>query len=269
MALSSANYWLFDHARLAAAPWIQQIEFRTEVGSTNDLALELARAANLATPLLVLAERQTAGRGRGANRWWSAPGALTFSLVVDPARWGLESTAWHQLSLVAAVAVCETVEKHAPGILPGIRWPNDVYLGGRKVAGILVEIAVGGPQAPRRLVMGVGLNVNNSFTEAPDAIRGIGTSLGDASGRPQHMTDVLLLLLERLKHNLVRLAAGDSDLFDCWQRRCLLRGRTVEIDLAGRRVRGFCGGVARDGALELETAVGTQRFFGGVLTAVE
>ena len=74
---------MFDLPRLLAETFIQRIEFHEELPSTNDLALRLAVDETLATPLLVLADRQTAGRGRGVNRWWSNDGALTFTLVGD------------------------------------------------------------------------------------------------------------------------------------------------------------------------------------------
>src|SRR5262245_398009 len=98
-----------DLSRLAAANLVAQIDFHESLGSTSDRALALAAegAANL--PLLVLAQRQTAGRGRGPNRWWAADGALTFSLVLEAPPERLPPDCWPQVALVAGLTICETL----------------------------------------------------------------------------------------------------------------------------------------------------------------
>lgn len=246
--------------------------------STNDRALQLAAQTDLPTPLLVLAEEQTAGRGRGSHRWWSQPGALTFSLVLDAAALQPRPEHWPRVSLTAAVAVCEVLESLVPHLSCGIRWPNDVVLAGRKICGILPELAqppreprnrIIEPPLPARLVLGVGVNVNNSLAAAPPDVRAIGTSLFDLTGDCYDLTDLLVQVLERLSRGLIALAKGDPQLARVWAQRCVLQGRTIELQTGPTQVRGICKGIDLEGALVLHTPRGRERSFGGVVTAVE
>jgi len=259
----------YDLQRLLDSPHVAHVELHEVLPSTNDLALLRAAERGLATPALIVAAQQTAGRGRGANRWWSSAGAVLFSLVLEPSASAIDVQRWPRISLAAAVAVCEVVESLAGASNCGIRWPNDVFLAGRKVAGILAEVPNAGQDTPRRLVLGVGLNVNNSLATAPVEIRTVGTSLVDATGRRENLTEVLLASLERLDRRLAQLAAADEDLSEQWQRRCLLHGRRVELVAGNRRIAGRCQGTDHQGALVIETDGGTERFYGGVLAEVD
>jgi BirA family biotin operon repressor/biotin-[acetyl-CoA-carboxylase] ligase len=257
----------FNLERIRKAPQVAALEYHDSIGSTNDRALELVREGGVTAPLLILAGRQTAGRGRGANRWWSSDGALTFSYVMRPPR-EFDRAKWPRLALVAAVSVCEVIRELAPERQPGVRWPNDVHVSGKKISGILVEVPAAASHEPR-LVLGIGLNVNNSLAGAPPEIAAVGTSLADLEGHPFDLTDVLLRLLEQIELQTARLAAGDPELVHQWQSLCLLEGRRVTLRLGEREVAGLCHGIAEDGSLEIETAAGRERFFGGVLVQVE
>jgi BirA family biotin operon repressor/biotin-[acetyl-CoA-carboxylase] ligase len=259
---------MFDLARIAAHPFVAQLEHRAEIGSTNDLALKLAAAGRLTTPALVLAERQTAGRGRGANRWWAADGALTFSLALDPSQMNLPAERWPQVSLATAVAIVTALEPFAPGVRFGVKWPNDVHAGGKKISGILVEAPNLAGQKLRRIIVGVGVNVNNSWANAPPELRAGGAALGDLTGEAHDMTDVLLAVLEEIEDRLGQLAGRDPRLADAWQSLCVLRGRHVEVDLGQRLVAGACAGIDADGALVLDQPEGTQRLFGGTVRSI-
>src|SRR5688572_17807249 len=105
---------LFDLARIAAAQLVTRIDYHESIGSTSDRALALAAEGETELPLLVLADEQTAGRGRGANRWWTSPGALTFSLVFEAPPDRLPPQRWPQVALAAGVAVCESLEGVCP-----------------------------------------------------------------------------------------------------------------------------------------------------------
>src|SRR4051812_27424986 len=94
---------------IRAAMFIRRVEIHFALGSTNDRATELARDSNIELPALVVARLQTAGRGRGKNVWWSADGALAFSVLLDPAALELGTENWPQLSLTTAVAVCDAL----------------------------------------------------------------------------------------------------------------------------------------------------------------
>jgi BirA family biotin operon repressor/biotin-[acetyl-CoA-carboxylase] ligase len=256
---------MFDLARIRASGLLRQLEFRDEIDSTNDLAIALLKESALETPALVLAERQTAGRGRGTNRWWATGGALTFSLVIAPDASGITSARWPRISHCAALAVAEAIEEFVPGAESQLKWPNDVYLTGRKVCGVLVEAPAAMPGEPQRVIVGVGVNVNNSLTGAPDDVQARAISLADVLGGPCDMTAFLVTLLRRFHEALAHLAANDAVLFAGWSRRCLLSGRSVTIDIGGRLIRGRCRGVAEDGALLVDTATGIERVLGGIV----
>lgn len=258
----------FDLDRLRASPQIGALEYYATIGSTNDRALELVRAGKLVPPTLILAAEQTAGRGRGSNRWWSGAGALMFSYVDRP-HGQLDRSQWPRWALAAAVAVCDIVEQLAPDLRPGIRWPNDVHVAGKKICGILVEAPAAHDPARQFLVLGLGLNVNNALADAPAEIQAVGASLADLTGGHFDATLVLTLLLERLALHTARLAAGDATLVERWQALDLLRGRQASLRLGERDVVGECQGIGPDGALLLGTSNGRERFFGGVLTRVD
>jgi BirA family transcriptional regulator, biotin operon repressor / biotin---[acetyl-CoA-carboxylase] ligase len=257
-----------DLEHLRRDPFVVKVEWHATLPSTNDHALQLAMLEALETPLLILADEQTAGRGRGSNRWWSVAGGLTFSLVLDPTRIGttsLRTEHWPRVALTAGVALCEALVGLAPYLDCGLKWPNDVLISGRKVAGILVEIPPARPPAPRRLVLGIGINVNNSLVEAPAEIQARGIALCDATGLEFDPTQLLSTWLARFADNLVALAADDRQLPNRWQSRCVLTGKTVELQAGERTIRGICQGIDADGALLLDTPGGPERLYGGVL----
>jgi BirA family biotin operon repressor/biotin-[acetyl-CoA-carboxylase] ligase len=253
---------VIDPFRVERETFVAEAEVHAELASTNDRALRLANTA-AQLPRLIVALRQTAGRGRGANRWWAGDGALTFSLLLDAARLPLER--WPQISLTAGGAVCAALTAFLPTADVRLKWPNDVYVDGRKACGILVEV----PPAPAtgRIVIGIGLNVNNSLDEAPPDVRARATSLIDVTGTTHDMTDVLIAILQRLDADLAALGVSDTGLPARWRRLCLLSGRSVALHDGTRSIAGTCLGIDDDGALLLQTEAGPRRFFGGVVEA--
>jgi BirA family transcriptional regulator, biotin operon repressor / biotin---[acetyl-CoA-carboxylase] ligase len=261
----------FDLERVRRDSFVAQVEWHATLPSTNDHALQRAAMETLDTPLLIVAEEQTAGRGRGSNRWWSGAGALTFSLVLDPARIGplsLRTEHWPRVALTAGVALCQALVELAPHLDCGLKWPNDVLISGKKVAGILVEIPPAPPSAPRRIVLGMGVNINNSLADAPSEIKERGTALCDATGLEFDATQVLLTWLARFVENVGALAVDDPELPPRWQARCVLSGKSVELQAGERIVRGACRGIEADGALLVDTPAGPERLYGGVLVRI-
>src|SRR5262245_8306494 len=130
----------FDADELRRTTFVRHVEIHNTLGSTNDRAAELARElSDDALPTLVVARHQTAGRGRGKSVWWSAEGALTFSLLLDTSRWGILQREWPQLSLPIANAVGTALQAEVPNARVSVKPPNDVLVNGRKVCGILIE----------------------------------------------------------------------------------------------------------------------------------
>jgi len=222
-------------------------------GSTNERAKELA-AAGAPHGTIVTADEQTTGRGRQGRAWVSEPGtALLLSVIIR------ELDERHALlPLAAAVAVCEAAEACAP-VSCAIKWPNDVWVAGRKLAGILVE---GRPQEGWAVV-GVGLNV--SARELPPELEGIATSLalespGGGVWSPGVVLDALLASLSR------RLADPPSRVLEAWRGRDALRGSHIRW----REGEGTAAGVDETGALLVDRASGrTTLQAGEVHLAIE
>jgi BirA family biotin operon repressor/biotin-[acetyl-CoA-carboxylase] ligase len=256
----------FDLDRIRSSGLVREVEFHAEIDSTNDRATEQARLPRLDCPYLVLAARQSAGRGRGSNRWWSAPGALTFSLVLDARQSGLPPERWPQIALAAGGAVCEAIEQSIPEAAVGLKWPNDVYLAGKKACGILVEAPAGGTG---RLLVGIGVNVNNRLASAPQELTQIATSMIDVAGRPFDLTDVLLAILARFGDWRSHLVNNERGLFERWRRRCLLTGKRVCLNTGSRQVTGLCRGIDDAGLLVLSTPDGTERYLSGTIVSFE
>lgn len=242
---------------------LRSIQWLPEAASTNTLALrQAAEVAAGQLPRLFWADRQTAGRGRGTNAWWASEGSLTFSVLLAPGDWGLPPALWPQISLATGIAVCEALDAEFPGLRVGVKWPNDVFCGGRKLGGILLEPS---DRCPDRLVVGIGLNVNNSLGEAPEEIRRLATSLVDEVGKPTPRERVLARVLQRLEATCGRLAAGRVDWPGEWSRHCVLTGRRIKVTAGERIVEGICAGIDDSGALKVGTQGGMERCLGGTV----
>ncbi len=252
-----------DLDQVSSSTFVKQVEFHHAIDSTNDRALQLARQQNFDAPMLVLAESQTSGRGRGQNQWWARPGALTFSLLIEADAAQLPPQRWPQASLTAGLAVCEAIEELLDEPAIHLKWPNDVYVQHRKVCGILIEPP---PQRKQVIVIGIGINVNNSMEHAPTDLQSTATALCDAAEREFSLADVLVRVLLRLQDRLNWIGQRDDELRTRWRERCLLTGRNVHLDAGTRRVVGLCHGIDDEGALVIETENATERCFAGTVT---
>lgn len=259
-----------DLERLRTVPLLAGLEYHEEIGSTNDYAAWLAGEPDVALPHLVLAARQSAGRGRGGNSWWSGDGALTFSLILDAAALGIAPRRLPTVSLRTGLGVLRGLEPFLPRATWHVKWPNDVYLDHRKVCGILAEVP-----RPNRLVVGIGINVNNSFAAAPSDVRGRAVAMSQLAGQPLPLVEVLAAVLGSLAEMLVDgngsypPPQSHAPWLELWPQYCLLTGRKVEIEQGQRRYAGICEGIDADGALLLATPSGPQRLLSGVVASVQ
>jgi BirA family biotin operon repressor/biotin-[acetyl-CoA-carboxylase] ligase len=217
-------------------------------GSTNaDL---LARAADPGSPegQVLVAEEQTAGRGRLGRSWSSVPGAsLTFSVLLRPATVPAARRGW--LTLLAGVAVASAVRSVA-GVDAVLKWPNDVLAGDRKLAGILAEQSPDGAA----VVIGTGLNVAAAPGEIPVSATGLAATSLRAEGATVSREDLLLGMLDRLEHWYAAFRADPdperSGLLDAYRALCQTLGRTVRVEMpAGRVLTGVARGIDAEGRL--------------------
>ncbi|MBV9357789.1 MAG: biotin--[acetyl-CoA-carboxylase] ligase [Chloroflexi bacterium] len=224
------------------------LHYRAQVDSTQDVARELARA-DAPDQTLVVADHQAAGRGRRGRRWIAPPGtALTFSILFRTAS-GLPS---RRYTMLASVAVCEAIERLAPDLKPRIKWPNDVMLGERKVAGVLAEGSWVGDAL--RLIVGVGINVSTSAVELA-AISSEATSVR-AAGAEVERVPLLVAVVERLAW---WLGQPLDHLHAVWQDRLWGIGQRLHLAEAGCEVEVVVLGVAQDGRLRVRYPDGSER----------
>jgi BirA family biotin operon repressor/biotin-[acetyl-CoA-carboxylase] ligase len=217
------------------------------VDSTNDHARRLT-LGGAPHGTVVTAERQTAGRGR-QGRTWSAPAgrALTLSAVVRLAPAALEP-----LPLAAAVAVCEACEAVAP-VSCMIKWPNDVWIERRKVAGVLIEAR----PLERWAVIGIGLNVDTALEELDEQLRRTASSLRIATGAGVDRDAALDALLERLGAWVARLD-DPAAVAAAFRQRDALHGERIAWSAGEARHQGEAGGIDDDGALVVFTDAGER-----------
>jgi BirA family biotin operon repressor/biotin-[acetyl-CoA-carboxylase] ligase len=218
------------------------VEYHPAIGSTNDRA----RAA-LAEPnsegLAVVADQQTAGRGRQGRAWLSPPGVnLMCSIGVRPR---IPASQAGLLGLATAVAVLDACR---PWAALEIRWPNDLVASdGSKVAGLLIETALDGEWISSA-VLGIGINVNWRRADMPAGIAETATSLQDLAGESIDRVALLARLLSRLDDEVTHLESGSSPL-ERYRAASWLDGRQAQIDLGDRRLDGVVAGIADDGSL--------------------
>ncbi len=215
-----------------------------EVRSTSDVAME-AGLRGAPHGSVVLAEHQTAGRGRCGRDWYSPPGVgLWFSILL---RFKLTVEESWMLTLGAGVAVSEAMEA-ATGIRPDLMWPNDVLIGRRKLAGILTEARLEGPRIAFAVV-GIGINVAQDVTDFPPDLRGRATSVKMASGRTPDRSCLLGTVLERLES--VYSALRPEPIRSLWKARSSILGSRVNARSIDGQVEGIAEDVTAGGALSV------------------
>ena len=224
------------------------------IGSTNDLVFELARGGS-PDGVVVLADRQTHGRGRQGRPWQSPAGCgLWFSILLRP---DMPRDRTGALSIMAVVGVARAIEQ--AGLSPQIKWPNDLLLDGRKCAGILVETKSDLGDA---FVLGIGINVNQTPEQIAPELRKTATSLrlslGHQLGRPT-LFGALLTQLDAAYADL--LAGRDEALEAYWVSRCCQIGRPVRLRQDNREYRGTIVRLSLKGGIVLALESGGEQTF--------
>jgi BirA family biotin operon repressor/biotin-[acetyl-CoA-carboxylase] ligase len=234
--------------RTAGSSFGRSYRYYDEIESTN---VEAKSLANSGAPegTVIVAETQTAGRGRLGRRWTSPAGkGLLFSALLRPA---LPMGDAHMLTLVAACAAAEAIESMCD-VAVSIKWPNDLYVADRKVGGILLEVA-GEQDEVDWVVVGIGVNVNTEYSELPVALRRTATSLKMATGATVDRSELLAKLLLSLEaHYQQALSHGFERAVTGFRGRDYLLHRTISIQTRDGVVTGEASGIDERGALLLE-----------------
>jgi BirA family biotin operon repressor/biotin-[acetyl-CoA-carboxylase] ligase len=239
-----------------------QIHHYYKIGSTNTVAMEAA-SAGAPEGSVFLAERQTLGRGRGAHSWHSAQSAGIYcSVVLRPALPPSEALI---LSLAAGLAVRAAVQAIDPGVTVDLKWPNDLLINGRKVAGILTEMN-SEPTRVRYLVIGIGINVNQATF--PPELQRTATSLHLATGTEWSRVELCAALLKSLNHEyrnlLEKPGAHDAILRRFQEQSSSARGCQVHVEENGG-FEGVTEGLDQRGFLQVRTAHGLRTILSGTV----
>ena len=243
---------LLDRSRAGLGPF-STVHYFSEVASTNDVATELGEGA------VVLADYQTAGRGRRGHTWFSPPGSgLYASVVLAPGRSSDPRRATLLLTLAAGVALAEGIDASS-GLRADLKWPNDLYVSRRKLAGILAEAA------GERVVLGFG--INTSIASYPADLHERVTSIESELGRSVDRYPVFVETLAALSRRYDDLLLGRFDaILDAWRRRAPAAvGARVARSVDGHLVTGVTAGVDDQGALLVVVGDRVERIVSGEL----
>ena len=223
-------------------------QYYGEIDSTNSEAKRRIRGG-CQDGLVIIAENQTAGRGRMGRKWLSRPGkGLYFSVVLFPAYLPIDQAAL--LVPLTAVGVCRALEEF--GIQVDLKWPNDLLYQGRKLGGILLEIS-GEADRVRYAILGIGINVNLAKEDVPPELADIVTSVAMIKGEEVGRRLLLEKILESLDSYYRRFSRGGSDTFiNEYRSLCWTVGRSIRFEWQGKIWDGFAQGIEADGALRVQ-----------------
>jgi BirA family transcriptional regulator, biotin operon repressor / biotin---[acetyl-CoA-carboxylase] ligase len=238
--------------------WLKSAEHFSQVDSTNSAARRFGLACeSRALPAIFVADEQTAGRGRAGHVWWSPQGCLMFTVLLAADFLPESRSTWGQLALVTGVSAALAIESVCPEIEVQLKWPNDLYLNGRKLGGILIESF----NAPTRdsqgnstslFAIGIGLNTTVDWETAPSDVAIKATCLAAATQRVVSREEMLLEIVQSLYKQLQLWRQHESSWFEHWIQRCLLAGKYVQVKSVAnlsQKICGQCLGVALDGQL--------------------
>ncbi|MFQ5586295.1 MAG: biotin--[acetyl-CoA-carboxylase] ligase [Thermodesulfobacteriota bacterium] len=235
------------------------LHFHRETSSTNETAFRMAKES-ASEGTAVVADSQSGGRGRLGRRWESPPGGIYTSIILRPP---ISPQDAPKLSLLAAVAVAEAVAESLPRP-PSVKWPNDLLIDGKKVAGILAEMDAEMDRV-NFIVIGIGVNVNIMSDGFPPEVRGIATSLREVKGEAVSRVEVIQSLYGKLEVWYDRfLRDGFAPVREAWMRFSEMGGRRVAVSRLGETIEGTALGIDEDGALLVRGQAGeVTRVTGG------
>jgi BirA family biotin operon repressor/biotin-[acetyl-CoA-carboxylase] ligase len=236
------------------------VRYFDQVDSTQRVAADLAQSG-AGEGTVVIAERQSAGRGRLGRAWHSPAGVNLYMTVILRPRIPLAEVP--RLSLVAGIAVAEALETVAPGLV-ALKWPNDIWLCERKAGGIIAEAVTDATQRLLYVLLGIGLNLNLAWNDIPIELRGKATSVLITTGRECDRVQLAATLFDALgvRYNAAQ-ERGFSAVRTRYERYFALNGRRVTVIDGRTTSAGVVRGIDDDGALLLDTGNGLSRILTG------
>jgi len=240
-----------------------QIRVFSETASTNKLVDQIGLAGE-PEGLVIFAESQTQGRGRLGRQWISpSKKGLWFSVLLRPA---LRPPQMTQLTVIAATALARAIRETTP-LIPEIKWPNDILINGKKVAGVLTEMSAE-PDRVLHAVIGIGLDVNLDEEDFPDDLKFLATSLRLECGKPILRSRLAVHLLRALDDDYRRIREGQFKMVsEEWESQCITLQKRVRIHQMDRVIDGYAESLDSEGALMVRTASGLlERITGGDVT---
>jgi len=219
----------------------QKVIYYTSLTSTMEVARQEAQQG-VVSGTVIVADEQTAGKGRLKRAWLSPGGNIALSIILYPSVANLPS-----LIMLASLAVVHSIEA-VTGLKSQVKWPNDVLINGKKVSGILIENDVQG-NIVNYTIIGIGINVNLRLADFPDTLP-IVTSLGDELGRDVSRLSVIRCLLIEIERLYLALSAGGS-VYEEWRDSLVTLGKRVRATTGETIYEGVAESVARDGSLLL------------------
>ncbi|MHB0977564.1 MAG: biotin--[acetyl-CoA-carboxylase] ligase [Candidatus Aquicultorales bacterium] len=240
-----------------------RILYYQSVGSTNEEAKRCA-IDGAADGTVLIAERQEGGRGRLGRGWFSPPGGIWISLILRPA---IQPADAPKVMMLASSAVCSTMR--SLGLEASIKWPNDVMIGGKKIAGILTEMA-SEPGMVDHLVVGMGINANIEPDEFTPDLMSSASSMSIAKGAPVDRLSFTRALLRKIDRDYEELLAGRSEgIVGEWRQACGTIGQDIALSTPNGIVRGTAIDVDGNGCLVLRGPEGTDKYASGDVTVVK
>jgi len=238
----------------------QSIVYYSSVGSTNEVLKELA-AQGAPEGTLIIADEQTAGRGRLSRKWLAPPGtSLLLSILFRP---DLAPSQAQRLTMICSLATADAIEG-LTGLPAGLKWPNDIFVRGKKAGGILTESGTTGGRLDY-VVVGMGLNVNLAVSTLPE-LRDTATSLSQELGRDVSRLELLWKILAGIEMRYESLRIGESP-HEEWAARLINLGHQVQVTMPQGVLVGWAEGVDADGALILRLPGGQrERILAGDVT---
>jgi BirA family transcriptional regulator, biotin operon repressor / biotin---[acetyl-CoA-carboxylase] ligase len=249
----------WELARILETSFVgRQVIYRDVAESTQSIAIAIADRQG-SHGAVVIAEQQKSGRGRIKRKWLSPKGGIWMSVILQPK---VPTARITTLPFVAALAVCKAIQE-ATKLEARLKWPNDVMIGGKKVAGILLDISAEAEQV-NYAVVGIGINANVDSQAISSKIESKVTSIKDELGHEASRLAIVKLLLEKLELYYGELERhGPAGILEEWRKNSDMLGRQVSV-IQGEKVQtGVAADVNEDGSLLLRTGKGDLNIVSG------